>query len=507
MNEKKNVIVIMADQMRATASHLWGNPDCITPNLERLAERGVLFENAFTPHPLCVPARVSLWSSQYSHAHGSRRNETYMAPNVVHGYKLWKQTGYVTGLIGKNHCFWEQSDLSLFDVWCEITHVGFQGTFGNRGMEWFRPVRSIEAAHGTRKNMPEVNPVFRYAFTDYPLEDYSTGLITGQSVRFLRESQDKPFALWISYPDPHSPYEVPRQYADKFDPDAVTIPRWGEYDMQKAPEVNQILKQMMDIEQYSTEEIKGFLIAYYAMINFIDDGVGQIMDTLKELGLLDETIVVFCADHGDFAGEHGMVSKGGVFYDSLTHVPLIFYSPELYNRRTQATGKREDSMVNLIDILPTILRLQGIDIPFHFQGTPLPGITDSTPRQYTFSEYGAGGPPFTLKDANRLEPAHGKQALLKTLQWREAERRRKMIRSKQWKLVYDPWDGTQELYNLEQDPSEVHNLAHEAEYREIVFHLMNELLKWSIETEGGPRKTELPVKRKYDIDLFSSTLD
>ena len=114
---RPNVLVIMTDQQRATASHLYGNSFCETPSMARLADDGVLFENAFTPHPLCVPARVSLWTSQFPHAHGCRRNETLMPAGAPHAFRLWKEAGYTTGLIGKNHCFEQEEDLRLFDVW------------------------------------------------------------------------------------------------------------------------------------------------------------------------------------------------------------------------------------------------------------------------------------------------------------------------------------------------------------------------------------------------------
>ena len=100
-----NILLIMADQLKATASHLYGNTFCHTPAMARLAGDGVLFEHAFTPHPLCVPARISMWTSQFSHTHGARRNETLMPAGAQHASKLWQKAGYHTGLIGKNHCF------------------------------------------------------------------------------------------------------------------------------------------------------------------------------------------------------------------------------------------------------------------------------------------------------------------------------------------------------------------------------------------------------------------
>ena len=109
--DQPNILVIMTDQQKATASHLYGNPFCETPNLERLANEGVLFDHAITPHPLCMPARVSFWTAQYPHSHGSRRNETPMSPDATHAFKLWRAAGYHCGLIGKNHCFDHAADI------------------------------------------------------------------------------------------------------------------------------------------------------------------------------------------------------------------------------------------------------------------------------------------------------------------------------------------------------------------------------------------------------------
>ena len=153
-NTKPNILFIMCDQMKATASHLYGNTFCETPSLERLAKRGVLYEHAVTPHPLCVPARISTWTSQWPHSHGGRRNQTLMPADAVHAFKIWKQEGFHTGLIGKNHCFEAESDLALFDTWCQISHGGLTQGEATKGMDWFRSIGQINAGHRVRKNMP-----------------------------------------------------------------------------------------------------------------------------------------------------------------------------------------------------------------------------------------------------------------------------------------------------------------------------------------------------------------
>ena len=164
MAERLNTIVIMCDQMKATASHLYGNSFCETPAIGRLAEDGVLYRHATTPHPLCVPARISFWTSQFPHSHGGRRNETWMPEGAVHAFQVWKEAEYHTGLIGKNHCFNRPEDLDLFDTWCQISHTGRTKGEATKGMEWFRPIVSIDAAHAVRRKMPERNPRFSYAF-------------------------------------------------------------------------------------------------------------------------------------------------------------------------------------------------------------------------------------------------------------------------------------------------------------------------------------------------------
>lgn len=494
-----NVIVIMSDQMKATASHLYGSSFCQTPNLERLAKRGVLYKHAVTPHPLCVPARISFWTSQYPHTHGGRRNETLMPVGANHAFHHWKAAGYRTGLIGKNHCFTEQSDLDLLNIHCEITHGGIpKGAEQTKGMEWFRPSESIHEAHSVRRSMPKISRHFSYAVSDYPLEDYSTGLVCGQTVRFLEKFGQDPFALWVSIPDPHTPYEVPRQYSEQFGKDVVEMPpyREGEFTDGTAPERNKVQYQMIGMTDDSDADKKGVVGVYHAMVKFIDDGVGQILDALERLGLDENTIVVFCADHGDFSGEHNMIGKGGAFYDCLTRVPLIVSWPEHVPE-----GIVDTSMANLIDIVPTLFNLQGLAPQASFEGQPLPTVTDSAPRDAAFSEYGAGGPLFLMDSLRRLPDPHGRvpygrSAMGKSLQWREAEGRRKMVRTSEWKYVHDPMGDLDELYDLLNDPWELQNVVGDEQNRPILSKLRLKLADWSIDTEDGV-KVPLPDESKY----------
>jgi arylsulfatase A-like enzyme len=488
-----NVVVIMADQLKATALDLYWKHGCQTNHLSDLAASGVLFRNAFTPHPLCVPARVSLWSSQYAHTHGGRRNETLMPATATHGFDIWKSSGYTLGLIGKNHCFDQQKDLDLFDVWCPISHVGLNDNDPPRGMDWVRPKEAIDRAHEIRRNMKWDNPKVATTVSEHPLDDTSTGLIAAQTEQFIEERGSDRFILWVSFPDPHEPYECQRSYYDRIDDDDVVLPPQGPDEMEDAPTRNRILHRMLGLGVENHAVLREALKVYYANIRFIDDSVGRIVAALHKHALADDTIIVFCSDHGDFMGEHDMTCKGGVFYDCLTRVPLVISWP---GRVPQ--GQVESSMVSLIDVVPTLFALQGIDTPAQMQGTPLPGATQALPRDEVFSEYGAGGPPFEEQDLEKAPEPYGYRTVIQSLKWREAEGRRKMVRTERWKYVHDSMGDRDELYDMHADPWELSNLEGVPGYETALDDMKKRLMDWAIRTED-PAPVELPEPKLRGI--------
>jgi arylsulfatase A-like enzyme len=451
-----NVIVVMVDQMKAAASHLYGNTQCVTPNLEALAKTGIRYDRAYTPHPLCVPARIAFWTSRWSHNTGCRTNEAPM-PALWHPFMAWKEAGYATALIGKNHCFDFARDEEFFDVWCEVSHRGLSGdkhqTPHQKGMRWPRPTEAIYAAHRVRLAMPMTGALAEHAVTDFPLADYSTSLVATQAAAFIEAHRDRPFAMWISFPDPHDPYEAPAEYARLFPPESIGLPPSPPDEFATAPERNRVLAEILRWRPGEAEALKRVVAVYYAMIRFIDDELARITATLDRCGLRDDTIVIFTSDHGDFAGEHRMMEKGGVFYDCLTRVPLVMSWPGL------PAGSTVDAPVSLIDIVPTLLHLQGLVPPPEIDGRPLPGATDAPARAATFAEYGCGAPAFRMRDLKARNVARGNPGLIATLLEREYEGLRAMVCDGRWKFVHDPTGDDDELYDLESDPWELRNLS------------------------------------------------
>lgn len=565
--KRSNVLFIVADQLKWSGLRMYSEIGVETPSLERLAERGVTYRHAITPHPLCVPARTSMMTGRYPHSTGCRRNETLMPLGETHAFQFWRDAGYTTGLIGKNHCFVTEEDLGLLDVRCEMSHGGLpQGDYaggvpGTQGMDWVRPIDAINRAHEARANLRNnaQSPTIAYAVSDFPIEDYGSSVITAQTEAFLdkvaaaesfgredEHGETRPFALMVSYPDPHEPYEAPRSYVDKIPPKEVILPpkRFGEFDedggtaqldaapyppsgsISPAPEVNRVLYSMLGMDEDSESDIRSLVAVYHAMTRLLDEGIGRILDKLSELGMLDDTIIVFTADHGDFMAEHNMAVKGGVFYDCLTRVPLILSFP----KGGVPCGETDESMVNTIDILPTLLELQGLgsfkglddawaspgavtvsedgggntldqhgtvkpELLRRIQGKPLPTATDSEPRVAAYSEYGAGGPPVTMADVEMCEKPWGYRTLIETLWGREAQGRRKMVRTVEWKYVTDPMaqgagagngaDPEDELYDLVNDPWELYNVAHDPKNAVVVSEMRRLLADWMIETEDA----------------------
>ncbi len=474
---RPNVVVIMTDQQKATAIDLYGGP-VRAPNLSRIVAGGILYEHAFTPHPLCVPARVAFWTGRWPHATGARTNEIPMPRGETHLAGLLHGAGYRLGLFGKNHCF-QQEDLDRY--FARVSPAGHGDRIGP-GVTMVRSAMapapdpaSLSSTEGFRRPVARVRPE--------PPQESATYRVTEEACRFLEEhaGDDQPLCLWVSIPDPHEPYQVPEPYASLYPPQSVPLPPWKPGELETKPERQRVYQWLLRWHDLSEADARLASSVYFGMIAFIDERVGVLLDTLERLGLREDTVVVFTSDHGDYMGEHRMLIKSNAFYDCLTRVPLLVSWPGHL-----PAGQRRQELVSTIDVMPTILRGLGMDVPAGVHGQVLPGAPGAPPpREAVFAEYGAGGPPVTLQDVQRLFPPGTPRALHPLLREREGQGHGKMVRTRRWKYTHDIVGDGDELYDLQVDPWELTNLAADPRQAGVVSEMRRRLLDWCLETENG----------------------
>ena len=234
-------------------------------------------------------------------------------------------------------------------------------------MEWVESEARVTAAHAVRNDMPPARGgVSSYAATWFEHRHYSSGLLSNQTDAYIRGAHERPFVLWLSLPDPHVPYETPKHFFDRARTQQVELPPPGPVPGADLPMRNRILSRIMRWPDEHVDDLANVVAAYHGNVLHIDETIGRLLDTLEETNRLDDTILVFCSDHGDFAGEHQMAAKGGVLYDCLVRIPMIVAAP---NRLPGDEVVR--SPVSLVDVVPTLFQLQGLALPGGLDGHPM----------------------------------------------------------------------------------------------------------------------------------------
>ncbi|MCC2685356.1 MAG: sulfatase [Paenibacillaceae bacterium] len=482
---KPNIVLIQTDQQSAETLGLYGNPLVRTPHLEQLAERGVVFNTAYCNYPACSPSRSSMMTGRYASTIRLHANHMLIDPQEETLPNVLKQAGYQTALIGKNHAFMDGKKSNYYpggddgvkpDVLHEVFDYVREGVHGHL-VDGYRNDPEVRAAHQWAVDHCWKSPL-GHGMNPAPYEKCGTYLLGQTAIDYLSQvrREDQPFFLWLSFPDPHTPYQVPEPYASLYDPKDVPMPPVDNLD--NKPERVRVAHIMDALDRADEQTIRQVRAIHYGMINFIDDTIGRVTQTLEKLGLADNTLIVFTSDHGDSMGAHGVIQKHNFFYDSFTHVPFIVAWPG-----AAKTG-RSDELVELVDIMPTLLDAAGCEHPFGLQGKSLaPYFTggEYTPRPFAVIESGEHGEPMTLSEITTRPEDPFDESCFVWCAWREAWLGRgRCIRSKDWKLsVYT--NGEAELYDMNNDPDELHNLIGRPEYEEIAQQLRNQLLLWTID--------------------------
>ncbi|SDD04085.1 choline-sulfatase [Paenibacillus sp. UNCCL117] len=441
-----NILMIMMDQFRADWLSCAGTDFVQTPNIDRIAARGIRFEKASCNSPVCGPSRCSLAAGLYPHRLGNLENFVNYPEDQPTYYQELRKAGYRVGIVGKSDLHKGDHNYGLNGDIPFMYHLGFtdphetegkmNAAFRRNALMNFEldPDKDSHIAGPYQSYLREQGLLtafvedYRKRFTEWkyynawpsplPAEHFHDSYIGRKSCEFLeRASGETPWHLFVSFVGPHDPWDAPAEYVDAFP--KKTFPASIQDDLAGKPEwvKNKVKKQTGGMSEQELNKVKRH---YGAAIQLIDDWVGHILDTLERKGLSDQTVIIFCADHGEMMGDHGLFQKS-TMYEGALRIPLIIADPRESNR-----GESQ-ALVELVDLHPTILELAGVEYrPGRLDGRSIVPLLKSEAAEH------------------------------KALQLSELTHTR-MVFDGRYKLIENHNDGN-ELYDLQEDPHELTNL-------------------------------------------------
>lgn len=481
-----NVLFIMADQLRWDHLGCSGHPYLRTPNLDALARRGVRFANAFVNSGVCGPSRMSYYTGRYPISHGATWNRVPLSIGEVTLGEYLKGHGRTLALAGKTHVMPDHEGLArlAIDGQTEL------GTFLERG--GFVEIDRYDGHHapGDESGYPAFLRDHGYAsadpWTDYVIagvdadgtirsgwhmrnvhlparvkEEHSeTAYMTDQAIRFMRQQGSRPWVLHLSYVKPHWPYMAPAPYHAMYTAEQCLPVVRSPAELDHAHPVLAAYRQQEECVSFQHDDcIRTVRPAYQGLITQLDDHLGRLFDAMERQGLMKDTLVVFTSDHGDFLGDHWLGEKE-LFYDTVQKVPFIVMDPRPQADKTRGTV--DTRFVEGVDVVPTVLDWLGLPGASHrIEGRSLlPLLDGGTPawRDLVYSELDYG-----FRQARVLRGKTPQQA------------RAFSIRTDRWRYVY--WlDEPEQLFDLQADPQELHDLGRDAAREPVRASLRDRLL-------------------------------
>lgn len=461
---RPNILLIYTDQQRYDTIHALGCKHAITPAMDRLVREGVTFTQATTPSPVCMAARWSLQTGQWTSTHRCYSNHHPGTLPPTHLPGMLRKAGYRTGLSGKNHTYLTQSDFDFFDE-----NPGPRNS--EAGKAW------SESWSKLRKQNPRL--------AEQALAGGSAGdpmrAVTERAVDFLDQADSKPFFLFASYLYPHTPYHLPQPFFDRWTNREIPEPPLERQGLKAAgkPFRHQFHQRNNDaILPFNAALTKQMRQVYHGMIELVDSEIGALLRHLDDRRLGENTLVVFTSDHGDYMGDHGLYTKSPAMYDCLTRVPFLVRWPDRIRK-----PRRDPAFVSHVDLMPTFASAAGIEPPRQAQGRD---ILSGFRREAAFSEYGVPGTPYDDQKliAEGLQGKRFSNPGEARLPWEgnpvSLAGRFRMLRTERWKYVHEP-GGTDELYDLEHDPNELANVAHNPSHRGTIRDLKAKLERLTAE--------------------------
>lgn len=373
--ERPNVLFIMSDDLRVEVG-CYGSP-ALTPNVDRLAKRGVRFEHAYCQQSLCNPSRSSMLTGLRPDTIGLWCNSIHfrdLKPEVVTLPQAFKSAGYTTRNVGKIFHNWHTAEHGDHRSWSAPEYLYYE----NHGND--KPVVSGQ----TPENLATTKGCQRCDVAD---DAYFDGRVADEAVRVLKEIKDDPFFLAVGFWKPHSPMNAPKRYWDRYERDA--LPKLDGRRPAGTPDIafhqsTELKGTAPNQPDFTPEQAAEVRHGYLANIAYMDTQLGKVLDALDAEGLTNSTIIVFCADHGYHLGEHGLWGKTSCF-ELDARVPMIVCLPDGKN-----AGARSDALVELLDLYPTLGALCEVSTPADLQGTSLVGVLrdpSATVKQAAFSQH------------------------------------------------------------------------------------------------------------------------
>ena len=446
---KWNVLIITNDQHRADCLGCMGNPVIRTSNTDRLGKEGVIFEQHFVQAPQCVPSRAALHTGRYPHVNRTPTN-IYRLPETEETLaNILSRNGYATATVGELP-FAPTKFLGGLKVFADDSdYHAFLESAGWRGNRVSPARRALLREYEMRSQKQ-----FQASAAPWPEELDETPFYAAKAIEFLKENSRQPFYLHVNFRRPHHPFDPPAPFDRMYEGTNFPQSHKMEGEMQNKPPAQQkALEDSVgfDLRTLTEGDLNRIKSYYYGMISENDKYIGLIIDQLPKLGIDDRTLVIFNSDHGEMLGDHGLVFKGGYFYDQVVQAPLIIRAP----KRLPA-GKRIKTVVEEIDVLPTILDLLNIKISKRIQGRSLLPLVNGT------------------STSSRAAHSEFPNA--------------KMLRTEHWKLVHYLHAPYGELYNLREDPFELRNLFDDPGAVRARHEMESALADWLIDSNDPSLK-------------------
>jgi choline-sulfatase len=445
-----NLLFILSDEHNKDMMGCAGHPVVQTPNLDRLAANGVRFNNAYCNNPICVPSRASLATGRYVHQIGNWDNSApYVGEFPSWGHRVEEQ-GYKTTTIGKLHYRDDSDDTGFPDKRISLNVMDGIGDI-------FSLVRdNLEPRTSSRDKITEAGP----GSSSYSRYDLA---IAEEAVQFLQNEahiQEKPWVLFVSFVTPHFPLIAPQEFYDLYPLESVIFPKQYSLAVRPMHPVIEAYRQCSAVQdEFDEHTIRKAVAAYYGLCSFLDHQVGKVLQTLEDEGLSGNTRIIYTSDHGDTLGDHGVWFKS-TMYEGSVGVPMIISGPDI------PEGKVVETPVTLVDCYPTIVDCVGASL--NEQDADLPGTSllqlakeESDPSRIAFSEY------------------HASSSITGTF----------MIRNGKYKYIHYVYFAPQ-LFNLEEDPNELNDLAMDLTYTEVLMECEQKLRRIM-----DPEETDRKVKQ------------